>query len=533
MVSFLSFCERYFNGNISNLTNSLGQDTSSFEDRSPSEVLQYLTKSSRESFGRLKTVRISPTPGRVLEYFFGHLDSVEHVKICYHYLMCYAVPGNLFEIISKRLGSKLKSLTLEIPPFGHGFSGLQLLGSKEHFPQLQSVTWPLDFSDDLQDFQEIIQLCSTSHWKFYNSGTGGPVLHAETLQNYEAMPEGVAHYVPILDSFASDHPTTIDVNWATGFSGPADPQERLQDITRVKSLLADQLLTYKHKRLLYQCEEPPTLAAPGSTEVFNELAEILTSLELRLFGKKFSPAQAQSEGSIAKAMVDIHRAWAGWFVGFLSRATNLSTFKNWNNGAAVFSYFRPVHLEIMHLASTLQVLCQDHNLRKLELNLSSLPRNVRAKPNFSVFDPHGYEYEAPDGGEYVRSSVSSGVAQILFLTKGGEGEGGGAMGKLEVLHLSELRVRTRMDREWLAMLPAKLPGLKEMKIEGKYYYSSEDEKEGDGSLFCESGMSDLDESVLAGLRTARLASRLVEAWGGQCAVDLSGLVFVKSVVVRA
>lgn len=105
------------------------------------------------------------------------------------------------------------------------------------------------------------------------------------------------------------------------------------------------------------------------------------------------------------------------------------------------------------------------------------------------------------------------------------------MGKLQVLHLSELRVRTKMDREWLAMLPAKLPGLKEMKVEGKYYYSSEDEKEGNGSLFCESGRSDLDEGVLARLRTARLASRLAEAWGGQCEVDLFGLVFVKTVAV--
>jgi len=506
---------------------------SPFEDRSPSEVLQYLTKSSRESLGRLKTVRINMAPGRVLEYFLGHLDSVEHVKICYHYLMHYAVPGNLFEIISKTLGSKLKSLTLEIPPFGHGFSDSQLLGSKEHFPQLQSVTWPLGFSDDWQDLRGIIQLCTTSHWKFFNSAAGGPILRGEALQNYEAVPEGLAHCVPIMDSLANGHPTTIDVNWATGFSGPAAQQQRLQDITRIKSLLADQLSTYQHKRLLYQCEEPPTLAAAGSTEIFSELAEVLTSLELRLFDKKFSPAQTPSEDSVAKAMAEIHRAWASWLVGFLSRATNLSTFKNWNNSPAVLPYFRPVHLEILHLASTLQVLCRDYSLRRLELNLGSLPRNIRAKPNFSTFDPHGYEYEVPGGGEYVRSGVSSGVAQMLFLTEGGEGGGGGVMGKLEVLHLSELRVRTRMDREWLAMLPLKLPGLREMKVEGKYYYSSEDEKEGDGSLFFKSGGSGLSESVLAGLRTARLASRLANAWAGKCAVDISGLAFVRTVTARA
>ncbi|RPB02624.1 hypothetical protein L873DRAFT_1802088 [Choiromyces venosus 120613-1] len=502
-------------------------DISPFEDRNPSEVLEYLTKSCRESFSRLKTVRINLAPGKVLKYFLGHLDTVEHVKICYHYLMRHAVPGNLFEIISKTLGSKLKSLTLELPPFGHGFSDLQLLGSQEHFPKLQSVTWPLDFSDDSHDFQEIVQLCSTSHWKFHNSGTRGFVLHAESLQNYEAIPEGLAHYVPILDSFANAHPTTIDVNWASGFSGPTDPQQRLQDITRVKSLLVDQLPTYKHKRLLYQCEEPPTLAAAGSIDTFNELADVLTSLELRLFDKKFSPAQAPSEDSIAKAMAEIHRAWTSWLVNFLSRATNLSTFKNWNNGAAVFSYFRPVHLEIMHLASTLQTLCQEHSLRRLELDLSSLPHKVRAKPNFSAFDPRRYEYEVA-GGEYVRSAVSSGVAQLLFLT----GESG-AMGNLEVLHLRELKIRTRGDREWLATLPAKLPKLREIKIEGKYYYSSEDEKEGGDSLFCESGRSGLDGGVLTGLRTARLTSRLANAWDGKCATDISGLVFVKTVAVRA
>ncbi|KAG0641967.1 hypothetical protein HOY80DRAFT_952393 [Tuber brumale] len=503
-------------------------DMSPFEDRNPSEVLEYLTKFCRGSFGRLKTVRISPAPGNVLKHLLGHLDSVEHVKICYHYLMRYAVPGNLFEIISKELGSKLKSLTLELPPFGHGFSDLQLLGSREHFPQLQSVAWPLGFPDDLQDFQEMVQLLSTSHWKFNNSGTRGLILHAGSLQNYEAIPEGLAHYVPILDSFANGHPTTIDVNWATGFSGPTDSQQRLRNITHVKSLLADQLSTYKHKRLLYQGQEPPTLTAPSSTDVFNELAEVLTSLELHFFGKRFSPEQASSEDAISKAMAEIHRAWTSWLVDFLSRATNLSAFKNWDNGAAILSHFHPVHLEIIHLASTLQTLCQNHSLRRLELNLSSLPHNVRAKPNFSVFDPRGYEYEVPGRGEYVRSGLSSGVAQMLFLT-----EEGGAMGKLEVLHLRELRVRTKMDREWLAMLPVKLHGLKEMRVKGKYYYSSEDEKKGGDSLFCGSGGSGLDERVLDRLRTARLASRLTKAWGGQCTVDLSGLAFVRTMTVRA
>lgn len=106
------------------------------------------------------------------------------------------------------------------------------------------------------------------------------------------------------------------------------------------------------------------------------------------------------------------------------------------------------------------------------------------------------------------------------------------MGKLEVLHLSELKIRTRMDREWFAMLPIKLPGLREMKIEGKYYYSSEDGKKGGDSLFYEVDSSGLDERVLTGLRTARLASRLAQAWGGRCVVDLSGLAFVRTAVVR-
>ena len=452
---------------------------SPFEQRNPSEALEYLTTSCRSSFSRLTTVHINLVPGKVLRYFLGYLDSIENIKICHHYLPRYPVPGDMFEICSRAIGKTLKSMTLELHPFRHGLSDLKLLGSAEHFPQLSHVSWPLDFSHDWADFREIIELLSSSHWKFHNTSSRGFVLHSESFQDYDRLPEGLAHYLPILDSFNPGLPTTVDINWTHGYAGTTDPGQRLQDMASIRSFIVDKLGEYPHKRILYQSEDPPTIAAPEACPALNGLAPAITSLELHAHDKRLSPAAAATDQAAREVMLNVRSRWTAWLQDFLPRCTRLAEFKFQSN-SAIFDGFWPVQIELMNLCHVLGDLCQASKLRKLEFHIASLPRGVKAKEGYEVFDPAGYEYvaEGPNTAQekHARSQLSPAIAQLLFLTAGG-------MGNLTHLTLRGLRIRTAADKAWLtSVIPSYLPNLESLRVSGKYQYTETDEQAAD-SLF--------------------------------------------------